>query len=115
MYELKAVLDEEQIRDKVWLVIDNLSVHYANALKRAYEPFHVLFLPAYTSPANPQEHVWATTKKELAVHFARLDYPVTTQAGFEAEVDYVLSQVKDKHLNQTFIDRMKYYLVSQLF
>ena len=91
MYELKAMLDEEQIRDKVWLVIDNLSVHHANALKRAYEPFHVLFLPAYTSPANPQEHVWATTKKELAVHFARIDHTVTTQAGFEAEVDYVLS------------------------
>lgn len=109
------MLDEEQIRDKVWLVIDNLSVHYAYALKRAYEPFHVLFLPAYTSPANPQEHVWATTKKELAVHFARINHPVTTQHGFEAEVDYILSKIKANHLNRNFINRMKYYLVSKLF
>ena len=91
LYELKAMLDQEQIREKVWLVIDNLSVHYAYALKKAYEPFHILFLPAYSSPLNPQEHVWATTKRELAVHFARINHPVTTQVGFEAEVDYILS------------------------
>ena len=49
MIELKAVLDEEHIKTKVWLVIDNLSVHHSRALKRFYEPFHVLFLPPYTS------------------------------------------------------------------
>ena len=109
------MLDEEQIREKVWLVIDNLPVHYAHSLKRAYEPFHLLYLPPYSSPLNPQEHVWATTKKELAVHFARINHPVTTQVGFESEVDYILSQVKRKHLNRTFINRMKYYLVSKMF
>ena len=84
----------------MWLVIDNLSVHYAYALKKAYEPFHLLFLPPYTSPLNPQEHVWAATKRELAVHFARLNHPVTTQVGFEAEVDYILSQIKRKQQPQ---------------
>ena len=96
-------------------MIDNLSVHYAYALKKAYEPFHLLFLPPYTSPLNPQEHVWAATKRELAVHFARINHPVTTQVGFEAEVDYILSQIKRKHKNRIFINRMKYHLVSKMF
>ena len=108
------MLDEEHIKTKVWLVIDNLSVHHSKVLKAYYVPFHVLFLPPYTSQANPQEHVWAVVKRELAVHFARIKHKVSSQSAFEAEVDYILSQVKNKHMNSTFIERMKQYLAKQL-
>ena len=36
LIELKEILDEEHIKTKVWLVIDNLSVHHARVLRPFY-------------------------------------------------------------------------------
>ena len=48
MITLKQFLDEHHIKRKVYLVIDNLNVHYSNKLKSYYEPFKVMFIPAYS-------------------------------------------------------------------
>lgn len=48
MLTLKELLDELHIRNKVYLVIDNLSAHHSRQMDRYYEPFKVLFLPAYS-------------------------------------------------------------------
>ena len=49
LVDLKAMLDKEHIRTKVFLVIDNHSCHHVRSLRRYYEPFHVLYLPPYSS------------------------------------------------------------------
>ena len=73
MQHLVEFLDENHIRGKPFLVIDNLTAHRAEAMKEYYERFKVLFLPAYSSTMNCQEACWSIVKIELAKYFARLN------------------------------------------
>ena len=52
LLELKKLTDENHIRQKPVLVIDNLRVHHSKSLAKYYQPFKVLFLPAYSSEFN---------------------------------------------------------------
>ena len=53
LIELKKLIQEKHVRGPVTLVIDNHKVHWSYAVRKHYEGFHVLFLPAYSSFLNP--------------------------------------------------------------
>ena len=114
LVDLKAMLDKEHIRTKVWLVIDNHSAHHVRSLRRYYEPFYVAYMPPYSSQFNAIEYVWAIVKRELALHISRLPERKHTQISFEGEVDYVISQVSANYTNKPFIERTKKFLASKL-
>ena len=76
-------------------------------MKKYYEPFNVMFLPAYSSRFSAQERVWAVTKLELAKHFARLGHELRSQTAFEAEVDFVLDQIKHTYRNDQFVKQIR--------
>ena len=90
LQQLKSMIDDEKIRDKVYLVCDNMSSHRSEDAIPYYEPFHVLFLPPYSSFLNPQERVWSLVKLELAKYFARFKQELKTKIQYESEVSYVL-------------------------
>ena len=101
------MLDQNHIREKVYLVLDNHSVHHSLVMKEYYAPFHVMFLPSYSSYLNPQERVWSVCKLELAKYFAREQPNVKNQMQYEGEVDYCLSQIARKYRGHNFIMSMR--------
>ena len=103
MLSLKKLLDELQIKPKVYLIIDNLSAHHSRQMSRYYEPFKVVFLPAYSCEFNAQEFVWSALKQDLAKHFARYHREIKTQCEYEAEVDFVMCRFAENHDNAAFI------------
>ena len=49
------------------VILDNLKIHHAKILDDVYdEEFKELFLPPYTSPLNPIEHLWSVLKRKWA-------------------------------------------------
>ena len=103
MITLKGLLDEMHIKRKVYLIIDNLSSHHSKQMQRYYEPFKVIYLPAYSCEFNAQEFVSAALKLDLAKHFARYNREIKTQSLFEAEVDYVMTAFAERHTSAPFI------------
>ena len=77
--ELKDRVDRSYRSFKPYLIIDNHPVHHSYAVRDAYEGFHVLFLPPYSSFFNSQESVFSVMKAELHKHFARMQGEVLTQ------------------------------------
>ena len=103
MLTLKQLLDELHITRKVYLVIDNLSAHHSRHMHQYYEPFKVIYIPAYSCEFNAQEFVWSALKQDLAKHFAGLNRVIKQQTDFEAEVDFVMTRFTRTHQNAPFI------------
>ena len=72
---IKEYHEKRYMTDKIYLVLDNHSVHRAKLVKQAYgETFKLLFLPAYSSYLSGVETLWAILKLQLGKHLDRIRY-----------------------------------------
>ena len=78
---LKVIMeyhDQRYIKGKIYLVLDNHSVHKAIMVRKHYEDrFALLFLPAYSSHLSGVERLWAIYKRELGQHIDRVGHEMT--------------------------------------
>lgn len=82
---------------KIYLVLDNHSVHTAQLVAKEYEDtFKLLFLPAYSSYLSGVETLWAILKIQLGKHLDRIRYDMN-MLKFEAEVDWMCSVMMMKY------------------
>ena len=93
---LKKHKDENYIDEHVYLVLDNHKAHYAKKIRGAYTGFKTLFLPAYSSHLSGVETLWSIYKGHFQKHMQRINYELT-QTGFEAEADFMCSQMDLKY------------------
>lgn len=76
-------------KPKTFVVLDNLSVHKAKAVKRHFTwGFEQLFLPPYSCELNPIEHLWNVIKnkwRRQLHHFAETFTIGRRHRGCDAE------------------------------
>lgn len=92
LIKLARSLQNPFMRAKPWLVLDNHSAHHSKKLKQTLnDHFRPLFMPAYSSPFNCQELVWAHVKRAYFVKLHRRDQNF---ASVEAFRDFVADVLK---------------------
>ena len=59
LVELAGAVKDPYTKRRPYLVLDNHSAHRSAQVREQLERFHAIFQPAYSSPFNVQETVWA--------------------------------------------------------
>ena len=78
---------------KPYLVLDNHPAHRSSQVREELSRFHVCFQPAWSSPANCQETVWAQLKREFYVRLHRRDSDLADEEQFRAMVKQLYEDV----------------------
>ena len=80
---LKSSLKNPYKQQKPWMVLDNHRSHYKSGARQLLEDsFNVIFQPAYSSPFNCQESVWALVKREYFARMHRRNTNLKTQLEY---------------------------------
>ena len=78
---------------KPYLCLDNHPAHRSAKVREELSRFHVCFQPAYSSPANCQETIWAHLKREYYVRLHRRDEDVASEDEFRAMIRQLYEDV----------------------
>ena len=78
---------------KPYLVLDNHPAHRSAQIREELSRFHACFQPAWSSPANCQETVWAQLKREFYVRLHRRDSDLANEEEFRGLVRQVYEDV----------------------
>ena len=78
---------------KPYLVLDNHPTHRSAQIREELSRFHVCFQPAWSSPANCQETVWAQLKREFYVRLHRRNSDLADEEQFRAMVKQLYEDV----------------------
>ena len=76
-----------------YLVLDNHRAHRSERVREELGRFRACFQPAYSSPFNCQETVWAQLKREYYTRMHRRDSDFADAAAFEAMVVQLCEEV----------------------
>ena len=90
---LAGALRDPYRRMRPYLILDNHSAHHSSQVRDELTRFHALFQPAYSSPANCQETVWAQLKREYFVRLHRRDRDLASDAEFRAMIQQLTEDV----------------------
>ena len=76
-----------------YLVLDNHRAHRSERVREELGRFRACFQPAYSSPFNCQETVWAQLKREYYVRLHRRDRDLASDDEFRAMVQQLCKDV----------------------
>ena len=102
LVELAGALRDPYTRLRPYLVLDNHSAHRSLQVREELSRFHAVFQPAYSSPFNVQETVWALVKQEYFVRLHRRDSELANDVEFR---NMVLQLCEDVPINAANILR----------
>ena len=92
LVELAGAVRDPYTKERPYLVLDNHSAHRTPKVREELSRFHALFQPAYSSPFNCQETVWAQLKREYFVRLHRRDSDLANDVEFR---DMILQLCED--------------------
>ena len=76
-----------------YLFLDNHAAHHSHQVREERDRFIACFQPAYSSPFNCQETIWAQLKREYFVRLYRRDEDLRNDAEFAAMIEQLTQDV----------------------